>query len=182
MQEYLQFHVSAAARPKKVRIELFPATNHGLDEPMHARVLQAGELGRTHPHAPPPPGSGDPAAHPEFARLKALLEEGSVNSLVKRSRHWAKRTSVKAGGATGDGKHKPAAGQVAHKEATWQARKGTGDGGRVFKAGLPEGNTPPGVCEYGWRGDTCPQSSCRYSHDQVTPVARSGAPAPERRM
>ena len=126
MQEHLQFHFTAvASHPKQVRAELLRAINHGLDEYMHALALQAGELGRPHPHAPPPSGSRDPAVHPEFVRLKALLEEGSVNSLVERFRRWAKTTSTKAAGATDGGKRKPAAGQAGHKAGTGQARTGT---------------------------------------------------------
>ena len=78
-QEYLQFHFTAvAAHPKQTRVELLRVTNHGLDESMHVLALQAGELGRTHPQAPPPPSSGDQATHPEFVKLKTLLEEGSA--------------------------------------------------------------------------------------------------------
>ena len=79
VQAYLPFYFTAvAAHPNQTRVELFRVTNHGLDESMHALALQAVELGRTHPYGPPPPGSGDHAAHPEFVRLKPLLEEGSA--------------------------------------------------------------------------------------------------------
>ena len=79
MQEYLQRHFTAvAAHPKQTRVKLFRVTNHGLDESMHAFAVHAGELGRTHPHGPPPLCSGDHAAHAKFVRLKKLLEEGSA--------------------------------------------------------------------------------------------------------
>ena len=57
---------------------------------------------------------------------------------------------------------------------------GTGDAGRVFKAQSLEWDTPPGVCECAWHGDTFPRSSFGYSHDNVVQAARPGAPAPER--
>ena len=79
VQEWLQFNsTGVAAHPKQTRVELLRVTNHGLDASMHAVALQAVERGRTHPHGPPPSGSGDHAAHPEFVRPKTLLEEGSV--------------------------------------------------------------------------------------------------------
>ena len=98
MQEYLQFHFTAVApHPKQTRVELLRVTNHGLDESMHVLALQAGELGRTHPQAPPPSSSGDQATHPEFVKLKALLEEGSAKqprrALSPRDEHIISKNS-----------------------------------------------------------------------------------------
>ena len=105
-----------------------PSTTASTSACMHTLAPQLVELRRTHPHAPPPPGSGDLAALPDFARLKALLEEVSANGFRESSRHWAQTLSAKAAGATGGGKRRPAAGQAGHKVATGQARTGIGTG------------------------------------------------------
>ena len=91
-----------------------------------------------------------------------------------------KTSSAKTAGATDGGNRKPAADQPGHRATARHARAGIGDGGRAFKARLQEGDTPPGVCECAWHGDTFPRSSFCYSHHHVVAKARSGAPTPSR--
>ena len=179
LQGYLQYHFLALAPyPAQVRATLLTAINVGLDDHMHELAGQAGTLWREHPNAPPPPGSGPPPAVPEFTRLKALLVEGSSDSLAERPRQW-KTSPAKAAGA-GAGKRKPAAGAGRSKTTVGRGRSDLGEGARAFKARMLEWETPPGVCEYTWRSDFCPRTACRYDHDRVAPPSRLAAPAQQR--
>eukprot|EP00904_Undaria_pinnatifida_P009625 jgi/Undpi1/5793/HiC_scaffold_2.g01067.m1 len=126
---------------------------------MHELAKQAGALWNEHPHMPPPAGSGPPAAHPSFTRLKALLVEGSADSLAERAQHW-KSTATKTAGA-GAGKRKAAEKPGGSKTNSGQGRTTPTEGNRAFKACFVEWETPAGVCEHAWRGDTCPRSACR---------------------
>ena len=137
LQSCLQYHFLAlASYPAQVRATLLTAINVGLDHHMHELAGQAGTLWREHPNAPPPPGSGPPAAVPEFTQLKALLVEGSSDSLAERPRQW-KTSPAKAAGA-GAGKRKPAAGAGGSKTIVGRGRSDLGEGARAFKARMLE--------------------------------------------
>eukprot|EP00904_Undaria_pinnatifida_P000992 jgi/Undpi1/10894/HiC_scaffold_3.g01420.m1 len=177
LQAYLQYHyVAIHPYPAQVRAALLPAINAGIDVYMHELAKQAGALWNEHPHMPPPAGSGPPAAHPSFTGLKALLVEGSADSLAERAQNW-KSTAAKTAGA-GAGKRKAAEKPGGSKANPGQGRTIPTEGNRAFKARLVEWETPAGVCEYAWRGDTCPRSACRYAHDQVAPAVGQAAQAP----
>ena len=86
---YLQFHyIVLAPNPRPVREEVLAAINGGLGELTYDLAGQAGILGQAHPCGSPPPGSWEPVAAPRFARVRALLEEGSTNSLASRTLLW----------------------------------------------------------------------------------------------
>ena len=132
---YLQFHYMVLAPyPRPVREELLAAINAGLDEFTHDLAGQAGILGQAHPSGPPPSDSGEPVAAPRFARVRALLEEGSANSLASRTPLWGQARG-KAGGARGD-KRKPVARAGGWKATPKQGEPTQGEGSRAFKARL----------------------------------------------
>jgi len=160
VEVYLRRHYKSLLDHKdKVREVLIAAMNVGLQVGMIDLAKQGGVLHRKHRYAAPPAGTGVPMAPLAFTRLRELVEEGAGSSLTERQSFWT-QTPEKSGS-----KRKGAPNAGGQRSAQTQARAGArGGGGSTFKVRMLERGTPPGVCDFAWRGDPCPRVNCTFSH------------------
>ena len=172
---YLQFHhLVLAPYNAQVREVLIQAINAGLKDAMYKLAVDAAAVRRQYPLVPPPPGSGPVFQPLAFTQLRALVEEGSTNSLVVRADMWYRVHATAKGG--GSGKRNTPPGANGRKSTV--AKGGTGWGG---VGGTPSksrpatlGNLPTNACHYAWSGDDCPRPSCPFDHHQVSPSVCAG--------
>ena len=83
----------------QVRDALMQAINADLKDAMYMLAVDALVVRRPHPLVSPPPGSGFVFQPLAFKQLRALVEEGSTNSLVVRSEMWSRARDRKGWGA-----------------------------------------------------------------------------------
>ena len=66
--------------------------------------------------------------------------------------------------------------------APTQGRIGGGGLPASFKARMQDRSTPPGVCDYAWRGVPCPRVNCMFAHQvppQQQPQPQQALPPPQ---
>ena len=167
VEVYLLRHFSQLSwHSAKVRKLLLKAMNGGLKDAMTALATQGGgDLPET-PVRPPPAGTGVAMLMPTFTRLRELVEEGAAASLRVRKDVW-RQPSDKAADSVG-GKRKGAPGAGGQGMTPTQSRVGGGGLPASFKAHMQDRSTPPGVCDYAWRGIPCPLVNCLFAHQVPT--------------
>ncbi|CAN0031124.1 unnamed protein product, partial [Pylaiella littoralis] len=157
LQEYELLHYSQLINhPARVRDTVLDAVNDGLTIGFLDLARHADTVHLASQDCPPPAGTGGMPPIPKFARLRRLLAEDDVNSLVEKAERWAMSGPAPASAVGGK---KRAAAPLSKKAA-----------GKKKKAA-----TPDGVCRAAWAGETCSRPQCPYEH--VVPGALMGAPA-----
>ena len=160
VEVYLRRHYTTLLHHKdKVREVLLTAMNGGLKAGMIDLAKQGGVLHRKYQYAPPRSGTGISMPTLEVTRLRELVEEGAGSSPTERQMFWKQapeKTASERKGAPSTG---------GQRTGHTQGRAGAGGGGgSTFKDRMLERGTPPGVCDFTWRGDVCRRVNCSFSH------------------
>ena len=108
LRAYLQFHrLVLAPYNVQVRGVLGRAINADIKDAIYRLAVDAAVVRRQHPLVPLPPRSGPVFQPLAFKQLRALVEEGSTNSLVVRSEMWSCNRATPKGGGGGEVKDPP---------------------------------------------------------------------------
>ena len=101
----------------------------------------------------------------ELTRLRELVEKGAGSSLTARQMSWTQVPEKAA--SERKGAHSTEGQRTGHLQDP--------EGGSTFEARMQDRGTPPGVCDFAWRGDVFRRVNSLFSYLPATGTAPSVA-------